>query len=108
MTYTPLANITAEHLGPEATDEDVIRYREAVERVMGSAKYDRDEEAASEYVWNKGDILFDAGACLYCEGVTPDITDVPAVDDDEGWELLAPDHLDDCEWITTRAHRINA
>lgn len=46
--------------------------------------------------------------CAYCNVDVPDEGDyVPAVNDDEEWERLATYHDTDCEWILTRAHRIN-
>jgi hypothetical protein len=47
--------------------------------------------------------------CIYCgrtvSGTGEEPT--PAVADDDAWAALAPQHEPDCEWITTRAHRIN-
>lgn len=44
--------------------------------------------------------------CLYCDVEVPE-RDVPPVDDDEAWEELAAEHGDSCEWVRTRAHRID-
>lgn len=48
--------------------------------------------------------------CLYCTidlpGFAPD-TRVPDVDDDAAWVALAQEHLDGCEWVQTRAHRVH-
>lgn len=44
--------------------------------------------------------------CLYCEQETDDHTLIPEVGDDEAWGDLAGEHADDCEWLTTRAHRL--
>lgn len=45
--------------------------------------------------------------CVYCNHEMPDEGDyVPDVNDDEEWERLATFHGPDCEWIITRAHRI--
>jgi hypothetical protein len=49
--------------------------------------------------------------CLYCEGYFEvrgvDPEEVPAVTDDAAWDRLAKAHTDGCEWVRTRAHRIN-
>jgi hypothetical protein len=47
--------------------------------------------------------------CAYCGVDLPDsdAAEVPAVDDDAEWAELAAQHAPDCEWIATRAHRIN-
>lgn len=95
---------TIEHLGPEATENDLRAYNDAVERVMDSREFDRDREAAEQYVWNNGRIQFDAATCLYCNRAVHDQTIVPTPDDDETWSALSLEHDDDCEWITTRAH----
>ncbi len=46
--------------------------------------------------------------CLYCGIELPsDATrEAPDVLDGEGWERIAYQHARDCEWITTRAHRL--
>ena len=53
------------------------------------------------------------GDCGYCgmplkarheDGVNVEPT--PDDDDDESWEALAVAHGEDCEWVTTRAHRV--
>ena len=33
---------------------------------------------------------------------------VPATSDDDAWNALAKEHSPDCEWIATRAHRIDS
>jgi len=43
--------------------------------------------------------------CIYCGLDTPELQEVPAVDNDEAWERLALEHEAGCEWIATRAHR---
>lgn len=47
--------------------------------------------------------------CAYCGRDVPGTGEepTPAVDDDDAWIALAHHHADDCEWIATRAHRIN-
>lgn len=48
--------------------------------------------------------------CLYCNAELTADQDapVPAISDDEGWGLLAEEHHAGCEWIATRAHRVEA
>ena len=102
--YTALSALTPEFLGQDATDGDLASYRAAVRRVQDSPRYAHEEDAA-EFVWNNGSIRFDAGVCAYCEAAVSDYETIPGRDDDESWEELAPEHENDCEWITTRAHR---
>jgi len=105
LAGTPLDKLTPEFLGPEAAEEDLEAYRDAVQAVMQSTDFDRNEEAAGEYVWNDGRIRFNSGACLYCGRAVEDIALVPPVGDDDEWDALSTHHEDDCEWVTTRAHR---
>jgi hypothetical protein len=46
--------------------------------------------------------------CAYCDADVPDDSDrtPPRADDDDAWEALARLHADDCEWVRTRAHRL--
>ena len=44
--------------------------------------------------------------CAYCYCEVSSL-DVPSVDDDDAWELLAEEHEAHCEWVLTRAHRID-
>ena len=44
---------------------------------------------------------------VYCNHEIQDVTIIPNVDDDETWEQLSTEHASSCEWIATRAHRIN-
>lgn len=47
--------------------------------------------------------------CAYCgrtiDGPEPE---VPASDDDAAWERLAEEHSEGCEWVETRAHRVDS
>ena len=43
--------------------------------------------------------------CLYCYALVTQFL-APAVDDDEMWACMAPEHDEECEWIATRAHRL--
>lgn len=42
--------------------------------------------------------------CIYC-GYDTEQTDPPALGDNEGWDKVATEHADHCEWILTRAFR---
>ena len=44
--------------------------------------------------------------CVYCHRNVPMGSGVPAVDRDDLWRGMAKYHRADCEWIATRAHRI--
>lgn len=44
--------------------------------------------------------------CVYCGCALTDSDSVPDTGDDAAWEKLAKEHSADCEWILTRAHRI--
>lgn len=101
-SYTPLSAMTVEDLGINADENDLSLYIEAVQNVMGSTEFDRDEPGASAYVWNEGDIRFYAGCCSYCERVLEDATFMPQ--GDEEWAAEVPNHTADCEWLATRAH----
>lgn len=45
--------------------------------------------------------------CAYCAAVVARRDDVPALGDDDSWADLAEEHADYCEWILTRAHRLD-
>ena len=51
-----------------------------------------------------------AATCLYCGRVGPLLDDrgVPGVGDDDAWAELAGEHEPTCEWVATRAHRLEA
>jgi len=44
--------------------------------------------------------------CAYCDAEFVIAIFVPAVGDDDSWRELSRDHERYCEWIATRAHRI--
>ncbi len=44
--------------------------------------------------------------CVYCSAHVPNEGEVPSKGDDAAWRMLALQHAADCEWISTRAHRI--
>ena len=46
--------------------------------------------------------------CAYCGEHVEDRTTepVPLLGDDHGWVMLARQHAPGCEWIATRAHRL--
>lgn len=106
MNETTFREMTIEQLGDTATNDDLNDFREACERVMASTEYDRDEQGATDYVWNSGAIRFEADTCLYCNRAVADRTIVPAGIDAENWAFLEAEHEADCEWFTTRAHRL--
>ena len=104
MAPASYPNITVEHLGQDATGEDLDAFNAAVVAVMASHVFTGDPEGATDYVWNGGNIRFDAGVCIYCGRIQADNTIVPDAEDDEDWEDLAHNHAVNCEWITSRAH----
>lgn len=46
--------------------------------------------------------------CAYCDRTHTPSAAVPALGDDAAWKALAEDHDERCEWIATRAHRLDA
>lgn len=44
--------------------------------------------------------------CAYC-GHDTQSADPADVNDDAGWRAIAMEHAADCEWVTTRAHRLD-
>ena len=96
--------MTEEHLGPEATHADLLAFQEACEAVL--PWFNGVRILATDYIYNRPDRLT-MGCCVYCDQLIDDRTLTPEVDDDAGWRELAPDHATDCEWILTRAHRVN-
>jgi hypothetical protein len=73
------------------------------------AQWAESEDAVLEYDVETGADAATLNECIYCQHeitARQDITP-PAVDDHAAWVALAGDHADDCEWIATRAHRIN-
>ena len=47
--------------------------------------------------------------CIYCNAELPPetVNDVPSVYDDEQWDAIADQHAPSCEWVMTRAHRLD-
>lgn len=43
--------------------------------------------------------------CIYCDRIVW-TADPAGVDDDDAWFELSKEHAPDCEWVTTRAHRL--
>jgi hypothetical protein len=77
---------------------------------QSEAARELDQEIAAKAAGCRlADAGFDAGEteCIYCGRAVIE-HDVPAVDDDEAWEDLRLAHAPGCEWIVTRAHRIDA
>lgn len=62
------------------------------------------EAAAEEY--RESECADDEVECAYCGRSHVPPSEVPALDDDHAWADMAPDHADYCEWIATRAHRV--
>lgn len=48
----------------------------------------------------------DLVTCHCCNHLVPR-TVAPAVGDDAGWSAIAADHAADCEWVATRAGRLD-
>ena len=44
--------------------------------------------------------------CAYCDANIEEHDTVPSVSDDDTWADLAEEHGRDCEWVATRAHRL--
>lgn len=61
------------------------------------------EAAAEEYRESEVD---DQVECAYCGRSHVPPSAVPALDDDDAWADMAREHADYCEWIATRAHRV--
>ena len=61
-----------------------------------------------EWLYGIDDRPFSA-ECLYCGALVP-LEDEnvlpPETDDEVAWTALSAVHAPDCEWITTRAHRV--
>jgi hypothetical protein len=104
---TTLREMTVEHLGNEATESDLTEFVEAVDRVRDGFAT---EAEAIDYVWNDGEwtTRLMAGFCAYCGKLVEHGVEVPSANDDEAWELITAEHAADCEWVTTRAHRLEA
>jgi len=49
----------------------------------------------------------DIYACLYCGAEVSDLS-VPDLHDDAAWRALAGAHQESCEWVATRAHRLDS
>ncbi len=45
--------------------------------------------------------------CAYCGCQVSGPEVVPPASDGDAWGELAAEHGDDCEWVQTRAHRID-
>ena len=102
---TTYHTMTTEHLGSDATEEDLDAFVAACERVAQSREFRGRDALVTDFVWNHGSIRFNAGVCDYCERAILDTTCVPGVADDAAWDLIAIEHDADCEWVATRAHR---
>jgi len=45
--------------------------------------------------------------CFYCGRDIAEEVKIPSSRDDEAWRKVAEGHETDCEWVLTRAHRLN-
>jgi len=62
------------------------------------------EAAAEEY--RESECADEEVECAYCGRSHVPPSAVPALDDDDAWADMAREHADYCEWIATRAHRV--
>jgi hypothetical protein len=53
----------------------------------------------------KGGTANETETCIYCDAEVPS-RPVPDADNDTAWGIEALDHNPGCEWVVTRAHRI--
>lgn len=88
----------------DLTDADL----EAIVLALGRTPT-RDEWDEAGYPYMSGTYVETMTACVYCgvEHSGDDSQPVPALTDDEAWTALAVEHADDCEWIATRAHKLD-
>lgn len=102
-------------------DDEGVPLQERLEE-SGAERVHRGQESWA-YQWPDGSVLYaTAGVwdvapslaeasveCGYCGAAIPlaDHETVPAGDDDDEWARLAPEHHRGCEWIDTRAHRVD-
>lgn len=105
---TTYNTMTIEHLGSDATEEELAAFVAACERVAQSREFRGHDDYATDFVWNRGSIRFNAGVCAYCDCAVLDETSVPDVADGAAWDLHAIEHDATCEWVATRAHRVFA
>lgn len=101
-----IKDITTDHLGQVATDEDVRAFQETCWRIRPA--FGTDDEAI-DWLYGDGDYMprLQAGICAYCNTLVTHDRDVPASDDNEAWAHIAEQHDVDCEWVVTRAHRLD-
>ena len=65
-------------------------------------------QAFDSFEWTGDDAAGTAEVeCAYCGALPSHAPGVPALDDDASWEALAEEHGEECEWIATRAHRLD-
>ena len=111
----------------EAESRDaLVREAESTLRNWAQDEYNRTEDTAGitvEDILDRmrreyRDALVEVERCAYCgELVSTDDSyinqagyvqhGVPNIDDDEAWSALATEHGAGCEWVTTRAHRLD-
>lgn len=65
-------------------------------------------QAFDSFEWTGGGDADSAEAeCAYCGATHTPSAEVPALHDDAAWTALAAEHGTGCEWIATRAHRLD-
>lgn len=101
---TALRELTTDHLGQLATEEDLAAFKATVERIRPAFE---SETEAIDWLYGDGDYMprMDANICIYCGLLGLHGSEVPAVDDDEAWARLGAEHESYCEWLDTRAHQ---
>lgn len=110
MTMAAAANVEACGVSP-ADDlrrmQDGVSAADLLAECLDGAEGDDVEAGWREYV----DAIADAATheCDYCSAwLTSDPNSpVAAIGDDEAWERLARVHHRGCEWVATRAHRLD-
>ena len=90
LEYAPYADNPVVVYGPVPELEE--RIRQSVEHITSR-------------IFERGDWTVELEPCAYC-GRVVQTPDAPPVGD-ERWESIAGEHEAGCEWVETRAHRVN-
>lgn len=72
-----------------------------IDAVVTSEDWRQDMNASTREAWDE------RTECAYCGHMVRE-HEAPPVTDNETWDDIAPDHDEQCEWVVTRAHRIEA
>lgn len=99
--YSVCVNVYADTIGSNLIDDALRACPEDVDPA--------DIDAISDRVWESGDWYVTA-TCATCGASLADVRvpdAVPAKYDEEAWNRLAQHHTPDCQWIKTRAGRLN-